>query len=543
MPATYSGTSGSPTSAGIWTVFVTVDSHDESARIVGDIRIDAEEDSARIAEFTLLPTLGTAFSVFDWVGRSVLIEIADMSSGSPASVKRLFTGIIDTPTLDLQSHTIALRCTDNLQQVIESMTLAAIEAEIPGSRYSPVVFDRAARGWSRSQDLLSTLPASLDMTPYAVLRLTDWAPLLVPDIVFDASHILDGSTSVTIAGASQLTNQVDIDFGYRYPRVKCDMYTVSEQYVDDTNFSVFVDDGNWFLQRAAVEAAIRSAGGTIESIAFTPLPNAAIGQWVPGPYDVELCMGFTAGVSFDFGQQVEETHTITVSAPNSITAVGTHRDRLSGALEGVYPSITAAESSALLWKNDYSGVPPQDVALPILGKTTSAEVSLTPETSRAAADEAIETLIEIAKVKIWASHRYNEVAASVPLNPSIDLDQTIEIDIPGLHARGKCRSLQHRMSPSTGEAVTDFALAICSVAGTGVTHADTPTAAPAGAPLTETDLLVDFATVDFNFGATEDHVITITFPGVEALERDLSEVPITANFSAPLVEDIFEVVL
>ena len=107
----------------------------------------------------------------------------------------------------------------------------------------------------------------------------------------------------------------------------------------------------------------------------------------------------------------------------------------------------------------------------------------TPETVFAAQEiaqvvnAAMEALIAIAKVRIWSAHRNNAISASVPLNPGIDLTQTIRVTAPTVDAQGKCRSLTHRMSTETGVAVTDFSLAICSIAGTGITHPDTATAA------------------------------------------------------------------
>ena len=70
MSETYAATSGSGARAGIWSAIVTVNSVDVSARVVGDIRIDAEEDSARIAELTLRPVPGPFAGVFGWGGPS-----------------------------------------------------------------------------------------------------------------------------------------------------------------------------------------------------------------------------------------------------------------------------------------------------------------------------------------------------------------------------------------------------------------------------------------------------------------------------------------
>jgi len=477
-----------------------------------------------------------------WVGKPITIDIAAMHTGSPTSVERLFTGIIDTPVLDLAGRRIGLRCTDDLQGVVEAMDAAAIDAAIPDGYYSPAIFDPAARGWSRAQDRLSTVPASLDLTPARALRLTAWEPKFAADIAFTAAHLLDNSLSVSIAGAHDLTNSIAIDFGYRFPRVKAETYAVGYDYVNAGTISDFAAALSWFLQRSAVESAIKSAGAKIVAISYTPLPSSGIGSWIPGPYDAELCMGFTATVTFDYGQTIEERHAITVYAPNSIAAVGARSARLSGALEGVYPPIVAAETSMLLYGNAISSIPPQDTAAGVIGQTVAAEVTLTPDSDRAAADAAMETLIAIAKTKIWASHRHNTVAASVALNPSIDVDKTISITAPGVTAQGKCRSLTHRLSPETGEATTDFAIALCSVAGTGVGHDETPTAAPAGSTPASTTL-ADAPIVDFNYLAAEDHVLTITFPGVETAERELSVIDIATSYLAPLVEDIFTVTL
>jgi len=80
------------------------------------------------------------------------------------------------------------------------------------------------------------------------------------------------------------------------------------------------------------------------------------------------------------------------------------------------------------------------------------------------------------------------------------------------------------------------------VAGTGVGHDETPTAAPAGSTPASTTL-ADAPIVDFNYLAAEDHVLTITFPGVETAERELSVIDIPTAYLAPLVEDIFTVTL
>jgi len=253
-------------------------------------------------------------------------------------------------------------------------------------------------------------------------------------------------------------------------------------------------------------------------------------------------MGFAASVSFDYAQTTEEQHRISVRNARSIEAAGLLRETITGALDGVYPDVTAAETSIKLYKDGGTSIPPTDVATPELGKTVSVDATLTTETNRAAANAAMRALIAVAKTRIWASHRSNTVSATVPLIPAIDLDKTIAIDADGVQATGKCSRVVHRLSPETGEAVSEVTIALCSVAGVGITHAEDPTEASAGTTAGTTNLTVS-PTVVFNSGSTANHEITITFPGVEEAERARAEVLIAKTVAAPLVEDVFTVTI
>ncbi len=547
MSTTYSGTSGIDDRAGIWAARVTIGGADWSARVVGEIQIDAEEGAARVADLAVRPLAGTSFALAEWVGAALLIDIADLSSGSPTAISRLFSGVIDTPDLDLKTGLVRLRCTDDLQNRIDAMTVEEIDAALAGSYWSPVVFDPAARGWAHAQDLLSTFPVAMDFTPAGILRVTDWEPKALPDLEFTEDHLIDGSLGLSFSSRHQLINRVDIDFGFRFPRVKSEGFSLSFEYVDASTFAAYVESESLFLQRQAVEAAIHAAGAKIDSITYIPMPDeivsvSEVALWGPGKYDMLLCMGFDAEVSFDYGQTTEEQFSIVVSAPNSIAAVGTLRDRLSGALEGIYPPVQTAEHSIVMHGHSISGIPPLDQAPVTTGVTTSIDVSLTADTDRLAANAAMETLIQIAKTRIWGSHRRNTVSAAVALNPAIDLDATIDLEVPGLHARGKCLRVSHRLSPETGEALSEFSIALCAVAGTGVTHPDTETEAPEGTSPTTTPLS-GTPTIVYHGGKGEDQTIVITFPGVSDAERNRHVVTISETYSARLVEDLLEIEL
>lgn len=534
-------------SAGMWTAVVRVDGSDITGRVIGEIVVDAEEGAARIAEFVVKPVAGTPIYLPEWTAKPVTIDVAGIGAGgAPRHAMRLFTGKVDLPALDLEARVIRLRCTDDLQGRCLALSAEAIAAAC-GGYYSAAVFDAAADGWTQAQDRMRTQPASLDISPAGALRVTAWMAKETADLAFDADTVGDGSVTVQMADMASLVNRIEVGFGYRFPRVKAECRPVDYSYVSLENFAQFVIEQRWFLQRAAVESAISSAGGTVESMSFTPLPDETIevetgGYWTPGPADDQLCMGFAAAVSFDYGQTVEERHRIVVENSASIAAIGLRAQSMSGALEGRYPEMPTVEAGITLYKKDIVAVPPADQAIPELGKTTAVDVVLTEDSNRAAANAAMETLIAIAKARIWQSHRGNDVSVVVPLNPVVDLDKTISVDASGVVAKGKVRRLRHRMSPDTGEATTDLSIAVCAAAGIGIVHDETPTAAPAGTLPGAVD--VDGAvSVTYNSGATQDHQITIVFPEVAAAERDNAVTVIASSYAAPLVEDIFTVTL
>lgn len=529
--------------AAVWTAIVKIDDVDVTARVVGDIQVEANEGAARIANFTFRPANGTTVDLSSWTARAVTIEVADNSTGTPRYAQRLFTGVIDTTRLDMSSRLLAFDCTDDLQGRCDALNTTALAALIAGYA-SPVVFDATATGWSFAIDQLSTVPASLDISPVGELRLTPWQAKSVADIVLDADRAGDGSIQVSIADRAGLINSVTVEFDYRFPRVKAEMYSVEFTAVDMTGFAQWVLDRKYFLQRAQVNAAIEAAGATIASIIYTPLPTSIIavgaGYFTPSAADLELCMGFSAAVTFDYAQTTEEQHRIAVVNAKSVDLVGTRASTVSGALEGAYPDLVAVESGIRLFRAEITKTPPQDMAVAVLNSTTSADASLSTETNRAAANAAMEALIAMAKVSIHASHRRNRVSVTVPLFTAIDLDKTLRIDADHVVAQGKCARVVHTLSPDTGVATSELQIAVCALAGTGYSHPEDATLAPTGSTAGST-ALTGPVQVTFNAGENEDHVLAVVFPGVEDAERANAVIALPSTRAAAIAEDEFTI--
>lgn len=541
------------TSSASWTVQVEIGGSDVSSSIVGDVVIEAEESAARIADMELCLTPGGSVSPASWVGKPVVIYFSGMSGGVPVGAMLLFSGRVDLPVLGSRSRNIALRCTDNRQDVIAGMTKEDIAALLPVARFSPAVFDSGARSLEYAGDLLSTVPQAIDLSPAGAIRVTQWPAKSTADLSFSDDQVLDQSVSVDIAQRSEVVNLVSVDFGYRLPRIKSEGYGLIYDYLDlnETDFGYWIRDGNNLLQRAAVVAAIEKTGASIVSITWTELPTTAqiipgtggatAGAWLPNPLvDTQFCLGFSAVVSFDYSQQIDEAHKITVQNAASISALGAMRYSMSGALEGVYDDTVAIEQSILLYRQEVTKIPPKNVAPVVVGKTNSVDGLLTGDSNRAAANAAMEALIAVASTKIYDSHRRHSVSAAVPCNPVIDVDKTVSINAQGVVAKGKVRRVVHRLSPSGGDAITEFDLAICRAAGVGIAHPEDTITAPDGTTAGITSTLDD-AVITWNGLAGQDNIITIEFPGVADAERDRSLVTIESVFAAPLYEDVLEI--
>jgi len=536
--------------AAAWRLVVEVSGVDVSDSVLGEVTVEAEESAARVADLALHQPAGTVVAPGDWIGAPVAIWLASAGSGAPADAVLVFSGIVETPVIVPGSRRIGLRCTDNRQGMIAGLGRTQVDNLVYGW-YSNAVFDDGAPALTRAADLLSTIPYALDVRPGAGLRLTPWAAKTTPDLAFGEDDVLDESVEYSPPDRGGLVNRIAVTFGYRFPRQKCEGYSIGYDRIalDMTSFGQWVKEGNYILQRAAVEAAIEQAGAAIVDITWRELPTHPVklpgsdGYWLPTPSQHNLlCMGFAAVVSFDFNQEQTERYTITVENTASIARIGVVSSEMSGALEGVWDDPTAAEHAVLLWKKKITTIPPRSTAPVSVGFINAIDAELTGDTNRDSAAAAIETLIAIARTKIAAAHRQHAVRAAVAARPTLDLDQTVAIDAAGVQAKGKVRHLRHRFDTDSGQAITEFTLAVSSIAGVGHVHPDSAVVAPAG---TEAGAgsAVDAVDINWNGLIGQDDVITVSFPGVLADERNNAETEIVARHDAPIPEDVLEITL
>lgn len=538
------------TLAAVWSMLVYVRGVNETANVVGAVTIEAEENAARVADLALYRAHGTSVTPSDWIGAPVEVWIANWLNGSPVNAVPIFTGLVELPTLTPGSGLLRLRCGDGRQAMIDALDAAALDDMFVGAKWSAIVFDKGAPMLTRSADLLSTVEASLDVVPGAGLRFTGWRDTL-PEFAADDDVVLDESVSVDFAERSGMTNRVTITFDYRYPRASVEGYLIGYDIlsVAQTSFGQWVKDGGQFLMRETVTRAIEAAGASIASIEWIELPTNSVqlpnnsGYWLPNPAQHNLlCLGFGAVVSFDFNNETTDRYNLIVQNAESIARFGVISSQMSGALDGIYEDQTAQEHAALLYKKKISTIPPRSTVPISVGKINVDDIEVTPETDYSAAVTAIECMIAIAKTQIAAAHRRNTVTARVPATPYVDLWNRVTIDASGVAATGKVKRVVHLLDAASGEATTEFTLAVSSCAGTGFTHPVTmPTAPTRVTASDQTD--VSAVTINWNGAYGQDGTLTVSFPEVHADDRNSAQNQASATYETDIAEDEFEVTL
>lgn len=539
------------TAAAVWALRVFTDSDDWTDYVVGEVTVEAEENAARIADIAIHREPGTVVTPSDWIGVPVEIWLANAIDGDPVNAVPVFTGAVEVPTLTPGSGLLRLRCSDGRQLMIDALDADELDALCEGARWSPAVFDKGAPMGTRATDLLSTIEASLDVVPGGGLRLTHWRDDTLVEQIADADRVLDGSVAVDFAERSGMTNRVTITFDHRFPRNKAEGYLIGYDIlaVAQTSFGQWVKDGGQFLMRETVTRAIEAAGASIASVEWIELPTHAValpndsGFWLPNPAQHNLlCLGFGAVVAFDFHNETTETYGLTVQNAASIERFGVIAEQMSGALEGLFEDPTAAEHATLLYKKKISTIPPRSTVPISVGYVNSAEVELTEETNHDAAVAAMECLLAIARTKIAAAHRRHAVTAKVAADPALDLWSLVALDAAGVTATGKVRRVVHRFNAESGEATTEFTLAVSACAGPEFTHPVTTPAIPDGTTAGQ-GAEVTAVNISWNGGYGQDGVLTISFPAVSEAERNSVQADITAAYETDINENTFEVTL
>lgn len=446
-----------------WTLRVVLAGNDVSSRLTGVLRVRAEEDAARLAEFTLLPTSGPVDPI-EWTGAPVTLACGRTIAGVTVYY-RLFTGKVDVAEYDPMTCKVRYLCTDDLHNVVAALSKANIDAIVGG------LYSRGAQGeidehWDYAQGRLDSVPGSLDANAWGGPRVSLWDGLPVWRTYTDA-HVLDRSVSVTLPRRKDLVNQIDIVYQYRFHRLRERRASLafSASIIGTQAYA----RGYALPSQGEIESAINGAGWKVlsssfqEGYAYVKIGDPA-GAPAGGPGDWWIVTGggvsnASARVAQRHAQPITEEYAITVTASDSIAAHGSIAKPLRGAL--------ASEWNPAAWEQDWTLTP----------DTSSTSVDHSPDAPRAESDDTIQTLIAMARRQILASHRTARVRWALACRPDLDLDRAVAIDTATVEASGKVAEFEHEFDIDAGTAITTLAIASSGVAAGGLA-VSTPATVP-----------------------------------------------------------------
>lgn len=454
-----------------WRDQVVVAGEDMSDIVSGEVQVDRERGAAAIADFYLF--MADDPNPLEWVGREVAINYISTAAGETTSARR-FTGRIEETTWNPLNRLLACACSDQLQQKVERLTVAEVDALLP-CEWSVDVFEppEGRSRWEYAEERLSTLRASLDCDVYGDLRLSSWYAGAV-DYYFGPDTTVYASVGVTYADLGALTNVVEIEADYRFPRLKqqIERYGWSHPGADGFSglpgFCAWRPDSSELPDIDMVRAATEGAGQVMVNASFSRLPPTSPDPCGTGVAWIntytELILGGTWGGARRWVQTVTERYALRLEAPASIADVGEVIARDGSAVE-------IESDIADRWEGSLGNRP---------AGATSEDVE-DSEHSDDLRDEArrqlfLRCLLQQGVTTIVRAHNATQLSWAVPtsLVLGLDLGATLELDDQGVKAVGRCCRLEDRFNKDTGEAMTTVTIAVMRGGGDVADPLDPP---------------------------------------------------------------------
>lgn len=464
-----------------WAVSVTMAGREVTDFLTETVRVDRSEGAAGMAEFSLFYPVGTPVPLGLHDGPVVIVFT------SRGRQQLLFTGWVTEPAWHAASRTMHITATDRLQQRVEAMELAAIDALV-GGMYSPDVFsDEVEDHWRYAQDRLSTRPASLDCDTAGNMRVTAWRSKLHADYVFSPGSTVYQTVDVRLSQPSTTTNRVELTIKYRYPRLWQASATYgwvhpgTEGHGGTQGFCSWRPDSTELPTIDMYLSAVGSTGFTPVSASWHLLPGTAAdpcgnGQpWInntPEP----LILGGSVVARKRWTQQVTEEYSLIVTSGSA----GTPADVINRRSVSVSVDYERNWDDSLI---PYQYPPPFEHGIGPPGQTPQTPGDHPDEARR---QNTILTALHMARTELVEAHRQTSVSWQVPtaLIPDVDLVHTLDLDDQGVRAKGKCIQRLDELNIETGSALTTLSIAILRGLESGD---DAPLDAPARRGASEDD--------------------------------------------------------
>jgi hypothetical protein len=502
---TYELVNGLPAKPTNWEASVTLNGVDVTDNLTGNILIEAEEGTAKVATFSLKPTPGV-INLTNWVDKLVVISFS--YKDSPASFT-LYKGFVETPTFNTVSRIISFTCTDKLQSTFKDQSQAQILQLIQG-QWSIHIFNETNDNWEYAQDVLSTVTKSIDLSVNLTADITEWKAKATPDFTYQENCILDESLDVEVANARDIINTVDMSFTYQYSAFKEVKTKVDWNGNPAIGSAEWLNDPFPLVSNKMVVEAIESAGWVLSKPFFSwaSLPVTQVytigGQPIAfnnaAPNAIE---GINTFIAKRYVQNITEAISFTLKAPSSIAALGPLKQKAQYGVSAQYaetaesdflntaPKVYTYRSntgggilSFLQASFDYKAYEAfngqeSPVGIGTVPGTTIFDTdSLITVGDRAETDSALSVARDVHVRQITEAHRQTRVEFETVLNPLLSRTQTIKVDTGPVKAQGKLYSYRQELNIEQGSALSTITVAISKEYGTGIVDIVVPDVTP-----------------------------------------------------------------
>jgi len=222
-----------------WSLQVTLAGVDVSARLTGSGYIEAEENTATTAQFSLRWNTDTANLVTVNLAAFTNNDVIINGRANPEDAyTRLFTGKVDYSEYDRNLRVITFTCSDKLKQIMYDAGIndpAGVQALVPGSIASEDAFSTYVDGYSLYEDLLDTVRADVSVNANGNVVSTPWDAKATADYLFTADAVEDASLALDMMDANEIVTQLALRLEYSFPRLF--------QHVIQYSWQAFVSTG------------------------------------------------------------------------------------------------------------------------------------------------------------------------------------------------------------------------------------------------------------------------------------------------------------
>lgn len=454
--------------------------------------ITQNEGEDRLLTFTFLfrkkTPYGTInFEAFD--GMPVVLYIYYLNGTSD----RIFTGYINKIDVDIMNGSVTCSCVADRR----NLTLNTYAAQTPLiGYYDEDVLGQSTDIFDQLEKRLSTVPYTVDVDRWGQLQLSTLMPANTANFEFNNSDVYGnnpekGDPKVEKILRSRVVNTINIQLKYQYQRRYHGNATFDWDW--GTDLCEFLLEGESLAQRATIEAAINSTGWVLNppGVAYTEPPANGLyncggqqiawstvrvsgtnietrkdkdGNTIKGmdgkPLKIAtggvvedsrklLAIGASWHMSYRWSQNVTETYTLSVTAPQSISQYGVIQQTDSAAVDensdnSEWENYTSYKSTTGMQHEDDSHI---------------YYLDYTPNRNKLY--NAFNILVNKAKTSILKAHRDNRVTFSIPLNSSIEMYHTIYLNCSRIQAYGKVVRIEHIAKIADGDAYTVITIALC----------------------------------------------------------------------------------